>query len=75
MDWSSFGQALVGDVQTEVIADAPGIIHGLTGTAVAATTPGGLTLAPPVPTWRRVGIPIGLIVLVVVVVLYFVLRK
>ena len=75
-DWTSFAKELQGDVQQEIRADAPTLIHMITNKAT-----GGATVGIPGPgnpifltPWQRFRFPI-ILILGVFAVWYFLIRK
>ena len=75
--WTDFAKELQGDVQSEIRADAPSLLHQLTNVATGGATVGIPGPGNPIvlePFWVRFRIPIlGLGLLVVVWLLF--LRK
>jgi len=76
-DWTAFAKELQGDVQAEIRADAPSLLHQMTNLAT-----GGATVGIPGPGnpivlvstfWTRFRIPI-IGILALVAVWYFLLR-
>jgi len=76
-DWTAFAKELQGDVQAEIRADAPSLLHQMTNLATGGPTvgiPGPGNPIVLVPTfWTRFRIPI-IGILALVAVWYFLLR-
>jgi hypothetical protein len=75
-DWTAFAKELQGDVQQEIRADAPSLLHQITNVATGGATAGIHGPGNPIimTSWQRYHLPIMLI-LGAFAVWYFLIRK